>query len=137
YVSLLGPDEEVLHNWEFYFEGNLWLGLDDGINFVYALKYEASMSDLITPIADYFSTNYPGHTTVNELSNYYSEYYGQRIYFVALDYDTIFIFDELGNLLDQYVTTKKKTRISGVKKSIPEKKMRSKRAEVINKLQEK
>ena len=56
---------------------------------------------------------------------------------MGLYYDTFFVFDEAGNLLDQYVTTKKKTRISGVKKSIPEKKMRSKRAEVINKLQEK
>ena len=137
YVSFLGPDEEVIHEWELFFEGNMWLGINEGLEFVYLFKYEAFISSLEPVIRNYFSINYPGETTVYELANYYSEYYGETIYFVGLYYDTFFVFDEAGNLLDQYVTTKKKTRISGVKKSIPEKKMRSKRAEVINKLQEK
>ena len=137
YASFLGPDEEVIHEWEFFFEGNLWLGLDEGLNFIYMLKYEAAISSLIAPITDYFSTNYPGHTTVYEMSNYYSQTYGKTIYFVALDYDTIFIFDETGSLLDQYTTAKKKTRKSLVNMSTSEKKMSSKRAEFIKKLQEK
>ena len=103
----------------------MWLGLDAEQNFIYTLKYEAEISNLITPIANYFSTNYPGQTTVYELSNYFSSVYDQTIYYVALDYDTIFIFDSVGNLLDQYIISDKKaSRKSKKEKQLNGKKLK-------------
>jgi len=108
YQTWLGPEEMVEHEWDLYFEANLWLGLNLGLNFVYTFGYEIPMSNLIAPVEAYFATNYPGETTVYELSHYFSPTYGESIYFVALYYDTFFVFDETGSLLDQYVASSKK-----------------------------
>jgi len=125
YTTTLGVNETITHTWDLFFAGDLWIGLNSDPSFAYLFKQNAAMSDLIGPIVTYLA-DYPGLTVV-ELAKYHSASYGELIYYLYLSDGTELIFDMSGVLLDQF----KKAGKSVTKKSVQEKKISSKRAEVL------
>lgn len=123
--------ENVYHNWDLFLSGDLWIGLDSDLKFIYMQDFEVLVSDLIAPIASYIQTNHAGQTVL-ELSRFFSTTtYNQLIYYIELSDYTELVFDMQGNLLDEFKSTKKH-----INKILKKKEISRKRTEIIERLKE-
>jgi hypothetical protein len=125
YSTTFGSGESVNFMWDLYFSGDLWVGLDNSPSIVYTMKIDAHVNDLLQKIKDHLNTNYPGQTSVAEVSYYKSVSYGGFIYYVMLnDLTTQLVFDDGGNYIGQLKKAPYQHKKVVAKKAIFKSKMR-------------